>query len=124
MSACSEASVRSTYGPDWEPLRLPPVLERLVSVFEQRVSTDERQLLSWVGQRVPFSLIAEWLGVSRAAAIKRVGRLRERLIDAALHFGTSLEASDLAELARFLRRTGVVDDTRLLDMHDQAQRKG
>jgi hypothetical protein len=118
VSACSEDSVRSTYGPEWEPVRLPPVLERLVSVFEEGVSTDERQLLSWVGQRVPYSLVAEWLGVSRAAAIKRVGRLRERLIDAALRFGASLDAAEVSELARFLRRTGVVDEARLLEMHN------
>ena len=118
VSACSEDSVRSTYGPGWEPLRLPPVLERLVSMFEEGVSTEERQLLSWVGQRVPYSLVAEWLGISRTAAIKRVGRLRDRLIEAALRFGASLDAADLSQLARFLRRTGVVDEARLLGMHN------
>lgn len=121
VSACSEAAIRSTYGPDWEPVRLPPVLERLVSVFEEGVSSDERQLLSWVGQRVPYSLVAEWLGISRAAAIKRVGRLRDRLIEAALRFGASLDAADVSELARFLRRTGVVEEARLLHMHNQIQ---
>lgn len=121
VSACSEAAVRSTYGPDWEPVRLSPVLERLVSVFEEGVSPDERQLLSWVGQRVPYSLVAEWLGISRTAAIKRVGRLRDRLIEAALRFGASLDAADVSELARFLRRAGVVDEARLLEMHNQIQ---
>jgi hypothetical protein len=121
VSACSEDAVRSTYGPDWEPVRLPPVLERLVSMFEEGVSSDERQLLSWVGQRVPYSLVAEWLGISRLAAIKRVGRLRDRLIEAALRFGTSLDAADASELTRFLRRAGVVDESRLLEMHNQVQ---
>jgi hypothetical protein len=121
VSACSEDAVRSTYGPDWEPVRLPPVLERLVSVFEEGVSTDERQLLSWVGQRISYSLMAEWLGISRTAAIKRVGRLRDRLIEAALRFGASLDAADMSDLTRFLRRTGVVDEARLLEMHNQIQ---
>ena len=121
VSACSEAAVRSTYGPDWEPVRLPPVLERLVSMFEEGISTDERQLLSWVGQRVPYSLVAEWLGISRAASIKRVGRLRDRLIEAALRFGASLDAADVSELTRFLRRAGVVDEARLLEMNNQIQ---
>jgi hypothetical protein len=118
---CSEDAVRSTYGPDWEPVRLPPVLERLVSIFEEGISTEEQQLLSWVGQRVPYSLVAEWLGISRAAAIKRVTRLRDRLIEAALRFGSSLDAADVSELTRFLRRAGVVDEARLLEMHNQIQ---
>jgi hypothetical protein len=117
---CSEDSVRSTYGPDWEPAHIPVVLERLVSVFEKGMSTEERQLLSWVGQRVPYTLIGEWLGISRSGAVKRVTRLRERLLEAALRFGASLDAADLPDLARFLRRAGF-DEALLLEMHDQTQ---
>ena len=121
VSACSEASVRSTYGPDWEPIALPAVLERLVSVFEEGISPEERQLLSWIGQRTSYTQVAEWLGISRAAAVKRVTRLRNRLIEAALRFGASLDPADLAELARFLRRTGVVDEATLARMNDRKQ---
>ena len=119
VSACSEHAVQSTYGPDWEPTRLPPVLERLVSVFEEGVSAEERQLLAWVGQRVPYSLMAEWLGITRTAAVKRVSRLRDRLIEAAFRFGASLDAADVSELLRFLRRTGVVEEARLLELQSR-----
>jgi hypothetical protein len=119
VSVCSEASVRSTYGPDWEPVALPAVLERLVSVFEEGISPDERQLLSWIGQRTSYTTVAEWLGISRPAAVKRVTRLRNRLIEAALRFGASLDPADLADLARFLRRTGVVDEATLARMNDR-----
>jgi hypothetical protein len=121
VSVCSEASVRSTYGPDWEPVALPAVLERLVSVFEEGISPEERQLLSWIGQRTSYTTVAEWLGISRPAAVKRVTRLRNRLIEAALRFGTSLDAAELSELARFLRRTGVVDEASLARMNDRTQ---
>ena len=108
-SACSEFSVRTTYGPGWEPAPLPPVLERLVAAMEHAIHPDERRLLSWVAQRTSFSTIARMLGEQRSTIVKRVTRLRARLIDAALRFGESLAASDRAELVRFLRRTGAYD---------------
>ncbi len=113
LTTCSEDAVRGTYGPDREPVALPPVLERLVSVFEEGISMEERMLLSWVSQRTPYSLIATWLGVTRSAAIKRVTRLRARLIDAAMRFGGSLGREDRAELLRFLRRSGSFMDVDL-----------
>jgi hypothetical protein len=108
-SACSEASVNATYAPDWEPAPLPPVLDRLVSVMESALMSDERQLLSWVAQRTSFSTIARMLGEKRPTIVKRVTRLRARLIGAALRFGESLETHERAELVRFLRRTGAYD---------------
>jgi hypothetical protein len=113
LTTCSEDAVRCTYGPAWEPMGLLPVLERLVSVFEEGISTDERMLLGWVGQRTPYSLIATWLGLSRSGAIKRVTRLRARLVDAAMRFGDSLDRDDRIELRRFLRRSGSFSDSEL-----------
>jgi hypothetical protein len=110
---CSEDSVRNTYGPAWEAASLPPVLECLLSVFTEGVTPEERELLSWVGQRIPYSRIAEWLGVTRSAAVKRVTRLRKRLVEAALNFGRSLEADQRTELLRFLRRARALDDATL-----------
>ena len=108
-SACSESSVKATYAPDWEPAPLPPVLDRLVSVMESAITSDERHLLSWVAQRTSFSTIARMLGEKRPTIVKRVTRLRARLIAAALRFGESLETYERAELVRFLRRTGAYD---------------
>jgi hypothetical protein len=121
VGVCSEHAVRATYGPGWEFVHLPPVLERLVSLLEDSVSDEEQQLLSWVGQRVPYSLVAEWLGVSRNAAVKRVARLRGRLTKAAIQFGASLDAAEFSELLRFLRRAGVIGELRLLETHNQIQ---
>jgi DNA-binding CsgD family transcriptional regulator len=112
-TACSEASARATYAPDWEPTPLPPVLDRLASAMERALTPDERRLLSWVAQRTSFTTIARMLGEQRSTVVKRVTRLRARLIDAALHFGTSLDAKERGQLVRFLRRTGAYDPVAL-----------
>ena len=127
LGTCSQASIRATYGPAWEPAVLPPVLERLVSTLDEGVSAEERELLSWVGRRVPYSTIAEWLGINRSAAVKRVTRLRARLIEAAMRFGDSLDGSDRAEFVRFLRRTGAFDEvdlSALTEMQGTRMRRG
>jgi hypothetical protein len=110
VTCASEYSLRAMYGPASEASELPPVLERLVSMFDEGVSEDERQLLSWLGQRIPYSTIAGWLGMQRSAVIKRVTRLRARLIDAALRYGEGLEPDERHELLRFLRRTGAYSE--------------
>jgi DNA-binding CsgD family transcriptional regulator len=112
-AACSAASVRATYAPDWEPAPLPPVLDRLVSAMGHALGPDERRLLSWVAQRTSFTTIARMLGEQRSTVVKRVTRLRARLIDAALRFGTSLDAKERGQLVRFLRRTGAYDPAAL-----------
>lgn len=118
LPTCSEDAVRGTYGPGWEPAPLPPVLERLVSAFEEGVSGEERDLLSFVSQRMPYSWIARKLGVSRPAAIKRVTRLRARLIDAAMRFGDVLDRADRIELMRFLRRSGSYTEAELAELSE------
>lgn len=115
-SACSEDSLRAAEGPGWEPLGLSPVLEKLVGALEGGVTGEERQLLSWVGQRVPYSLMAEWLGVGRSAAVKRVTRLRARLLEVAVRLGAALDDEERAELLRFLRRAGVGDHPALREL--------
>lgn len=112
-TACSEASIRATYAPDWEPAPLPPVLDRLVTVMERALIPDERRLLSWVAQRTSFTTIARMLGEHRSTVVKRVTRLRARLVDAALYFGASLDANERGQLVRFLRRTGAYDPAAL-----------
>lgn len=112
-TACSESSIRATYAPDWEPTPLPEVLDHLVTAMESAISPEERRLLSWVAQRTSFSTIARMLGEQRSTVVKRVTRLRARLVDAALHFGTSLGMRERAQLVRFLRRTGAYDPAAL-----------
>lgn len=120
-SLASERSLRDARGPDWEPPALSPVLERLVSAFEEGVTPDERQILKWLGDQISYTMIAEWLGITRPAAVSRIQRLRRRLIEAALRFGAGLDRIDRAELVRFLRRTGTVSKERVLALQAEAQ---
>lgn len=135
-TACSESSVQATYGPDWEPAPLPPVLDRLVSAMESALGPEERRLLSWVAQRTSYSTIARMLGEQRSTIVKRVTRLRARLITTALRFGESLGAAERGELVRFFRRTGAYDpaalealargdrDVRMYPMRPRPRRRG
>ena len=106
MEVCSQGSVRDTHGPGWEEPEVPAVLVHLVERLDARLTAAERQLLSWMAHRVPYATIAQWLGITRAAAIKRATRLRTRLVDIVLEVGASFDASERAQLLRFLRRTG------------------
>jgi hypothetical protein len=114
LPLCSEATLRAAYGAEWEPESLPPVLEWLVSLLGEATSEEDRSLLAWVGQRVSYSEIAGWLGITRTAAVKRVTRLRTRLAGATLHFAATLERRDRSELLRFLRRARALDEASLL----------
>jgi DNA-directed RNA polymerase specialized sigma24 family protein len=107
-SLSSERSLRDARGPDWEPLALSPVLERLVNALEDGAAPDERQMLQWLGDQVSYTHIAERLGITRPAAVSRIQRLRAKLIGAALRFGSTLGRAERAEFVRFLRRTGAV----------------
>jgi hypothetical protein len=113
-SLCSEHSLRQARGPDWEPAPLASVLERLVSAFDEGITEDERTMLRWLGAQISYTTIAEWLGITRPAAVSRIQRLRARLIEAAFRFGADLDLGERMELGRFLRRTGAVSEQRVL----------
>ena len=113
LATCSEDAVRGTYGPDMDPLPLAPVLERLVSILGEGASAAEVELLSWLAHRTSYRVIAASLGITRPAAIKRATRLRARLVDAAMRFGTSLGREDREELLRFFRRCGTFTEADL-----------
>lgn len=120
LASCSEHTVRSAHGAEWEATPLPTVLERLVSVFDEGITGDERELLSWVAQHISYSEIAEWVGDKRNAVVKRVTRLRARLIDATIRYGDNLQREERQELLRFLRRSGAFTEKDLepLVRHD------
>lgn len=113
---CSEGSLRDARGPGWDHPVLSPVLERLVSAFDEGINDDERRLLQWVAHQVSYTTISEWLGITRPAAVSRIQRLRARLIEAALRFGAGLDPADRAELVRFLRRSGAIAEQRIIDI--------
>ena len=114
----SQGSIEDAAGPSWEPSPLPVSLERLVSAMEEGLSEDERQLLSWIAQRISFTTIATWLGQPRSTVVSRVTRLRGRLLDAAYRYSCWLDRTGHAEVLKFFRRTGVFRDEEL-DMLEQ-----
>ena len=122
-SLCSANSLRDARGPDWESPPLAPVLERLVTALDEGITPDERRLLKWLGDQISYTTIAEWLGITRPAAVSRVQRLRSRLIDAAFRYGSGLNRAERAELARFLRRTGAIDEQRVVALHAPTEPK-
>lgn len=101
----SEAALRDSAGPDYEPTPASTALERLVSMLEEGLSADEEVLLSWMSRWVPHTIIAEWLGISHGAARNRTMRLRARLKEAALRHAVSFTGRERAELMEFFRRT-------------------
>ena len=103
-AGASQDLLRASRGPDWEDASLSPILERLSTMLDEGLTSEERQLLVAISENVPQREIAEWLGVSHAAARKRLERLRVRLADAAARYAGSLDAEDARELERFFRR--------------------
>jgi hypothetical protein len=114
----SQGSIQDTVGPAWEPSPLPVSLERLVAAMEEGLSEDERQLLSWVAQRISFTMIAMWLNEPRSTVVSRVTRLRIRLLEAAYRYSWWLDRVGHAEVLKFFRRTGVFPEDEL-DMLEQ-----
>ena len=109
---CSEASLRASAGPLAETPPLSPVLERLSRVVNAGITDQERQMLRWVAASIPQRLIAEWMGITHNAARVRVLRLRERLIDLALHAETAWTPRERQELYEFFRRSGLSERAR------------
>jgi len=120
---CSENALRAARDPEWEPPPLSPVLVRLVSAIEEGITDEEHLMLRWLAAQISYTMIAGWLGISRPAAVSRIQRLRARLIESALRFGTALDSVDRAEFMRFLRRTGAIDDQRILALRNRSSSK-
>lgn len=105
---CSEGSARAARGADWEPAPSHPVQDRLAVWLDERMDDAERDLLAWVSEHLPQRRMAEWLGVSHAAARKRLSRLRERLARETDAFLERLPDGERRELERVLGRRAAV----------------
>jgi DNA-directed RNA polymerase specialized sigma24 family protein len=81
-------------------------LGRLAEALLAPLGETERALLVWASHDVPHREIARWLGITHAAARKRVERLRERLRADAVRYAAGASAADRAVLERFFRRAG------------------
>lgn len=94
---CDDAAVGISSG-------LSPAVERLARALLDPLTEDERQLIGWESNMIPHRTIAAWLGVSHAAATKRIWRLRARLREIALGHADSLAPSERGEIERIINR--------------------
>ena len=102
--AVSQYTVHACQPADAASLQLLPGLARLAAALVQPLSDEERLLLGWESSMIPHRTIAEWLGISRGAATKRVWRLRERLRRLAAEHVSLFAPEERIEVDRFLKR--------------------
>ena len=105
VSSVSQAALRAGAGPDGMCTPASTALERLASMIEEGLSSEEEMILSWVSRWVPQSEIAEWLGITHGAVRNRIMRLRARLKEVALGHAAAFTGRERIELAEFFRRT-------------------
>jgi hypothetical protein len=110
LEVMSEYSVRSSHGPDWEVVPLPPPLERLASMIAEGLTAEEEQLLAWHSKYVPLREVASWLGISYANAGQRSWRLRHRLIAVAKECAPAFSREEWLEITKFFERCAVLYD--------------
>ena len=103
-SAVSRYSVDACAPAGMAPTGLPRGLERLAAALVRPLTDEERLLVTWEGNMIPHRTIAAWLGISRAAATKRIWRLRTRLREAAAVYASSLPPREQDEIVRFVDR--------------------
>ena len=104
----SEHARRSSEAPRVAEERTPAQgIARLGMLLAAKLTADERQMLAWVGACVPHRVIAEWLGISREAAKKRISRLCGRLRPLAETLARDLPPNERREIQELLRRAGV-----------------
>lgn len=107
LASCSEGSVRASSGEASEERAGPSAaIARLAAVLDAELSTDERQMLTWVSNAVPMREIARWLGIGYSAAKVRLSRTRGRLRERALRHVHECAGAEREELIELLRRSG------------------
>jgi DNA-directed RNA polymerase specialized sigma24 family protein len=82
---------------------------RLGAALVAELSDEERLIIGWVAEAVPYRQIAAWLGAGYDATSKRIWRLCRRLKHLAPICASTFSATERAELERFLRRVGAVE---------------
>ena len=84
----------------------PPGITRLAAALIREMSEEERNLISWESNMIPHRTIALWLGISHAAATKRIWRLRARLREVAARHARTLPPAEQDDIDRFMHRLG------------------
>jgi RNA polymerase sigma factor (sigma-70 family) len=107
-SGCSQGTMRSSAGPEYERAALPPVLQRLSSMLDEGLTREESDLLGAVSEYASQSDIAEWLGMSHDALRKQLERLRRRLRLIARRYINALSSRERAEIRRFFVRVDAI----------------
>jgi DNA-directed RNA polymerase specialized sigma24 family protein len=79
-------------------------LTQFARVLGAHLSKDEQQMLAWAAEGVPRRVIAEWLGINREAAKKRIARLCLRLRAVAAEVSKELTIEERREVDRLMRR--------------------
>ena len=100
LSACSAYTVRAARPLD----AIEDTRDPMVHAFHRHVldllSPEEKQLLGWIGERVPQREIAEWIGSTHGATRARVHRLRARVIAEARAYLGRLARAEREHLER------------------------
>ena len=82
-------------------------LARIGIRLRDAMSVEEQELMTWVSNRIPHRLIAEWIGASYAATTKRIWRLERRLKEVAERHRAAAAPDERREIDRFLRRVAL-----------------
>jgi RNA polymerase sigma factor (sigma-70 family) len=106
-AALSEGTRHASEGVDFERPPASPALLRLAATLAEGLDEEERLLFIWLGNWIPQSQIAQWLGISHGAARVRVARLRERLKAAVLRVVSTCTDEDYRQLVAFFRRISI-----------------
>ena len=99
-SACSAYSLRSARSPDAADDARDPIAEAFHRHIDGLLSDEERQLLGWLGERVPQREVAEWIGSTHSATRTRVHRLRARVLTEARAYIARLPSAEREHLER------------------------
>lgn len=76
----------------------------LATALEHAMDEADRELLLWLGERIPQRVIAEWLQMTDGALRTYVSRLRRRLREAARAHVAALPERERAAVARYFER--------------------
>jgi len=107
LASCSEGSVNASGGDATEERVGPsPAIARLAAMLDAELSSDERQMLTWVSNAVPMREIARWLDIGYSAAKVRLSRTRSRLRERALRHVGECTGAEREELIDLFRRSG------------------
>ncbi len=108
-SVVSECTMRwATDAPTDAEVEQPPPnsagVRALTELVSNRMTPEERQILEWLAQGVPQTIIAEWLHANYRAMAKRIERLRHRLRAQASEDTRGLPEPLQRAVRNFLRR--------------------